>query len=101
MKKISIFTILFIIISAHECFALNYQKVLKNSDAKKAYNKEDYSKAEELFKQNSIEYPDEGKTHYNLGNAMYKNKKYDEAISAFKTSLKSENVDKAKTLYNR
>jgi len=57
-------------------------------------------KAEELFKQNSIEYPEDGKIHYNLANTHYKNEKYDEAIAEYKASLKNEGVNKAKVLYN-
>ena len=64
MKKSFLIIGFLMFMLVQNCFALSYEKVLKNSNAKKAYQKEDYAKAEELFKQSSIEYPDEGKIHY-------------------------------------
>jgi len=100
MRKFYFILVLLMAVLAQNCFALNYEKVLKNRNAKKAYQKEDFAKAEELFKQNSIEYPEDGKIHYNLANTHYKNEKYDEAIAEYKASLKNEGVNKAKVLYN-
>ena len=100
MKKISVIVVFLILFLAQNCFALTYEKVLKNNNAQKAYEKEEYAKAEELFKQSSIEYPEEGRIHFNLANAHYKNEKYDEAITEYKASLKNENIDKAQVLYN-
>ena len=100
MKKYFFIFGIFILLLAQNCFALSYEKVLKNSNAKKAYQKEDYAKAEELFKQSSIEYPEDGKIHYNLANTHYKNEKYDEAIAEYEASMKNEDINKAKVLYS-
>ena len=94
-----IFTIYFCLV-ASQVFALNYKKVINNSKANKKFSEEKYEKAEELHKENSIEYPNESRIHFNLGDAYYKNKKYDEAIFEFQKSLKNNELDKSDVFYN-
>jgi len=54
MKKYLLIIGFLMFFIVQNCFALSYEKVLKNSNAKKAYQKEDYAKAEELFKQHTL-----------------------------------------------
>ena len=46
--------------------------------------------------------PDDPTLHYNLGDALYRNKKYKEAVSAFNNGLKTEDLSlQARSYYNR
>ena len=63
-------------------------------EAKQAYEAKEYKKSAALL--NEIE-KDTPQKQYDIGNALYKDKKYDEALKAYE---KSEGVDEATRLHN-
>lgn len=98
MKKF-IFT-LYLCLIFSQVFSLNYKKAINNNKANKKFYAEEYTKSEELHKENSIEYPEDSKIHFNLGDAYYKNEKYDEAIFEYQKSLKNKKLEKSDIFYN-
>lgn len=99
MKKRLILILLFCII-ANQLFALNYGKVIKNNKANRKYNEEKFEEAKKLHKENSIKYPDNTNIHFNLGDAYYKDKEYDKAITEYKNSMTDDKIDKSNVYYN-
>lgn len=59
--------------------------------ARKAYKKGDYSKASQRFLEATWDNPASADLAYNQGNALYKQKKYDDAITAYNKARK--NID--------
>mgnify|MGYP002012827146 FL=1 len=53
-----------------------YQEI---RDGNEAYKSNDYQKAEELFKESLRKDPKPAESSYNLGNALYRQEKYEEA----------------------
>jgi tetratricopeptide (TPR) repeat protein len=100
MKKILF--ILSLIIASQLCAdMLNYDKVLSNLKGLKYYKDEKYEDAEKVFGENSIQYPDDARLHYNAGNAFYRSGKLDEAENSYKLALKDENFsDRSLILQN-
>jgi len=71
----------------------------------KAFEEQDFNKAEKKFIDAQLKDPDNIHHYYNIGAAAYKNQKYDDALRNFKTVLQSkdnkENQElKHKALYN-
>lgn len=67
-----------------------------------AYKAEDFEQAEKSFAEslsNKTQAKDKAKAYHNLGNAKFKQKKYDEAIDAYKQSLR-QNPNDEQTRYN-
>ncbi|MCK9329329.1 MAG: tetratricopeptide repeat protein [Candidatus Cloacimonetes bacterium] len=81
--------------------SLNYDKALKNNKARKLWLDGDYQSAEKDFRNNAIENPNEGLLRYNLGTALYKNQKYEDAQKEFELALNDSNFkQKDKVLHN-
>ncbi|MCD4650954.1 MAG: tetratricopeptide repeat protein [Candidatus Cloacimonetes bacterium] len=68
---------------------LTYEKALTNLKAIKSYEQGDFEKAEQSFRDNSIDYPEDGRLHYNLGNASYKKGDLDNAASQYEMALRN------------
>ncbi|RLC51937.1 MAG: hypothetical protein DRI23_04025 [Candidatus Cloacimonadota bacterium] len=68
---------------------LNYDKALSNLKGVKYYNNGDYGKADSLFNENAIKYPDDSRLHYNQGNAKYKNGQLEDAEYSYNLALKN------------
>lgn len=103
MNKLSnlIFLLSFIFISSIlNAEMLTYDKVLKNNKANKDFKKENYEKATEQYQDNSIKHPDDGELHYNLGNALYKQDKLDEALAEYKMALRDNDFQNKSELYH-
>ncbi len=68
-----------------------------------AYEKKDYDNAIKNYQQATGINPANPAAQYNLGNALYKNQKADEAVQAYDNALSnsSANTDKAKAFYNK
>lgn len=82
-------------------FAQSETDLLKNGN--EAYKKEDYEKAASLYKKAAEKQPKNVTTQYNLGNAMYKKTKADEAVAAYDNVI-ANTADKAlksKSFYNK
>jgi tetratricopeptide (TPR) repeat protein len=69
---------------------LTYDKVLKNLKGIKQYNKENFERSEELFNENSINNPRDGRLHYNKANSQYKNGKLEAAEQEYNQALKDQ-----------
>jgi Ca-activated chloride channel family protein len=74
-----------------------------NKKATEAYKKEEYEKAANLYKQAAEKMPKNSTTQYNLGNAMYKKTKVDEAVAAYDKAIANttDATLKSKSFYNK
>ena len=70
---------------------LNYKRSLTDRSARKEWNNENYDEAERLFRENAINNPNTGHFHYNLGTALYKSEKFDDAQKEFQIALNDKN----------
>jgi tetratricopeptide (TPR) repeat protein len=71
--------------------------------AEEAYKKQAYEKAAELYKKAAEKTPKNSTTQYNLGNALYKKTKVDEAVTAYDKAI-ANTTDKnlkSKSFYNK
>ena len=68
-----------------------------------AYEKKEYENAITNYKQATEKSPANATAQYNLGNALYKNKKTDEAVQAFDNAIENaeSKEDKSKSFYNK
>lgn len=68
-----------------------------------AYEKKEYDNAVKNYQQAAQKNPANATAQYNLGNALYKNNKTDEAVQAYDGALSNaaSNADKAKAFYNK
>jgi Ca-activated chloride channel homolog len=66
------------------------------------FSNQDYTAAEESYRKTLEQDPNSLKGTYNLGNAIYEQKRYDEALKHYENALKvaNNNFDKAQTHYN-
>ena len=69
--------------------------------AEKAYNRGEYSLAAKEYKAAAKKAPDKAQLQFNLGAATYKEKKYKEALVAFQTAMKVQEIPlQNKAYYN-
>lgn len=82
-------------------FAQNEKELIKKGN--EAYNKKEYENAVTNYKQATEKNPVNATAQYNLGNALYKNKKTDEAVQAYDEALSKavSKEDKSKSYYNK
>ncbi len=68
-----------------------------------AYNKKDYSTAADQYNKVLLKNPENSTAQYNLGNALYKNEKQDDAIAAYDKSINrlTKPVEKSNAWYNK
>ena len=98
MKKLFI-CILALTITATQALAQPAHSFLRKAD--KSYQKEDYNGAEENYRKSlEEEYTEQGK--YNLGNAIYEQDRYEEAMQHFEevTESAADNGVKANAFHN-
>ncbi len=83
-------------------FLLVSQKAYASpQSAEKAYNRGEYSLAQKEYKAAAKKAPDKAQLQFNLGAAAYKGKNYKEALSAFQTAMKAQEVPlQNKAYYN-
>jgi tetratricopeptide (TPR) repeat protein len=67
--------------------------------AGKAYAAGDYDKALQKYGEARLDQPESQALAYNMGNAQYRKKKYDEAIADYKKALHGENAKLAASAY--
>lgn len=81
--------------------AQNTKQLIKKGN--EAYEKKDYENAITQYQQATVKNPADPTAAYNMGNALYKNKKADEAVQAYDeaASKASSKSDKAKAFYNK
>ena len=82
-------------------FAQNEKELIKKGND--AYDKKEYDNAATNYKQATEKNPVNATAQYNLGNALYKNKKTDEAVQAYDEALSNaaSKEDKSKSYYNK
>jgi Ca-activated chloride channel homolog len=100
MKKILLIISLVI---ATQMFAdmLNYDKVLSNLKGLKYYKEENFEDAEKSFSDNSIQYPDDARLHFNQGNSEYRLGNFEQAENSYNLALKNEHFsDRSVALQN-
>jgi len=99
MKLILILSLL--IVSALNADILTYDKVLKNLKGINKYNDEDFQGSEDLFNENSLNNPRDGRLHFNKANGQYKTGKMEEAEQEYMMALKdSEFKGRSETFHN-
>lgn len=81
--------------------AQNEKALIKKGN--EAYEKKEYDKAITNYQQASEKNPANPAAQYNLGNALYKNKKTDEAVEAYDNALSNSDSkeDKSRAYYNK
>jgi tetratricopeptide (TPR) repeat protein len=81
--------------------AQNEKLLIKKGN--EAYEKKEYENAITQYQQAAVKNPANSTAQYNLGNALYKNNKTDEAVQAYDEAVsKTENkTDKSKSFYNK
>ncbi|MBK6380489.1 MAG: VWA domain-containing protein [Chitinophagaceae bacterium] len=81
--------------------AQNDKALIKKGN--EAYEKKEYDNAIKNYQQAAQKNPANSTAQYNLGNALYKNNKADEAVQAYDGALSNaaSNADKAKAFYNK
>ncbi|MDB5048539.1 MAG: tetratricopeptide repeat protein [Fibrobacteres bacterium] len=67
--------------------------------AAKAYAEGDYDKALQKYAEAQLDNPESQALAYNMGNAQYRKKKYDDAISAYKKALVGDDAGLAAASY--
>lgn len=79
--------------------ALTVSSGARASSGEDAFAAEDYLGAAEYYRQQLEKTPDSPKLQYNFGASSYKNNMYDDAIQAFTSALKSEDIELQKRSY--
>ncbi|KQC06356.1 MAG: hypothetical protein APR54_07255 [Candidatus Cloacimonas sp. SDB] len=80
---------------------LTYDKVFKNLKGIKEYNNENFEKSEDIFNENSINNPRDGRLHFNKANSKYKTGKLEEAEQEYQMALKDQNFrNRSETYHN-
>src|SRR4051812_40734870 len=81
-------------------FQMNAQQVVQPKDGykntrngNKSFKKGDYVNAEKYYTDATQTDTNKNVAYYNLGNALYKQKKYDEAAKAYSNSTAGTNAD--------
>lgn len=93
--------LLIIFLAPLASMAQNDNELIKKGN--KAYNKKDYDVARENYKKAVEKNPANQKAQYNLGNALYKSKKPEDAVAAYDAAIQNSKlpVDKATAFYNK
>lgn len=81
--------------------AQNDNAIIKKGN--EAYEKKDYNNAINDYKKVTEKSPANATAQYNLGNALFKNKKPDEAVEAYDNAIAANktNAEKSKAFYNK
>jgi len=93
--------IILLIISVLHADILTYDKVIKNLKGIKKYDQEDFQSSEDLFNENSVNNPRDGRMHFNKANSQYKTGKMEEAEQEYLLALRDkEFTGKSETFHN-
>lgn len=99
MNRIIIIIWSLLCLSSVELISQSQHKLLRQGD--KAYKKNDFSTAEEVYKK-SLEIASSPKGSFNLGNTLYEQGRYEEAVEAYQSAIINlpSDVEKSQALYN-
>lgn len=94
-------TVTMLLFLSSASFAQNEKALIKKGN--EAYAKKDYGGAIDNYQQASAKKPEDPVAHYNLGNALYRNNKAEEAVGAYDKAVSNTRsaADKAKAYYNK
>ena len=100
LKKAVVLTIAVCMLSLHLKAQNDKELIMKGNEA---YEKKEYDDAVKNYQQAAEKNPVNPTAKYNLGNALYKNNKTEEAVQAYDGALSNatSNTDKAKAFYNK
>ncbi len=101
MKKINIHFLVFAILGTS--LSLSGQSLRSTiNDGVDAYKKKDYTNAETKFRKGIDKEYETFEGHFNLGDALYKQGKYEEAMSAYKNAmaLTQDDYQRSKVFHN-
>ena len=84
-----------------QTFAQDEKATIKKGN--EAYGKGEYEKAADEYQKVTTKKPTNATAQYNLGNALYKNKKNDEAVGAYDNAVENTTTkeEKSKAYYNK
>ena len=100
-KHLPIITGLFLVMIPSAIFAQNENSIVKKGND--AYEKKEYGKAIDNYRNVIEKNPLNVTAQFNLGNALYRNKKSDEALGAYENAINNANAtaDKSVSFYNK
>jgi Ca-activated chloride channel homolog len=101
LKILSLFLVLgFFLFEPSITFAQTLRGLV--NDGVKQYKDKNYSDAEVNFKKGIEKSPENFQAKFNLGDALFKQQRYDEAINSYQSALPmtQDNLEKAKVHYN-
>jgi tetratricopeptide (TPR) repeat protein len=100
-SKPGIGVLCFLLLSPVLSFSQNEKALIKKGN--EAYEKQEFENAISNYQKASEKNPANPTAQFNLGNALYKNKKTEEAVKAYENTLAnfSSKEDKAKAFYNK
>lgn len=100
-KRLSITALLLLLAAPSFVVAQNDKALIKKGN--EAYAKKEYGKAIEQYQQVTGKNPVNATAQYNLGNALYRNKKMDDAISAYDNAVSNATAadEKSRSYYNK
>ncbi|MCH9029718.1 MAG: tetratricopeptide repeat protein [Bacteroidetes bacterium] len=89
-----------VLFNSHEIFAQSLRGLV--NDGVENYDKGNFSDAEVNFKKGVEKAPDNFQAKFNLGDAYFKQKRYDEAVKSYQSALPlaRSNNEKAQVYYN-
>ena len=88
---ISIFISALLFSPAYNLYAQSDRAKVK--EANEFYNSQRYEEALNLYRDAALENPESAEIHYNIGNTLYMQGKYEEAIREYNKVLTAENTD--------
>jgi Ca-activated chloride channel family protein len=88
--RITYVSILFVLFTAG--FALGDEVVKKNREGIERFNEGQYEEALGAYRDAQLEAPESPELHFNIGNVLYKQKKYDEAQEEYLKALSTEDA---------
>ena len=99
LKKITFLFVLMVLTTAVQAQPDGH-KALRQGD--KLYDKQDYAEAEKNYDQAVKEAPKNASTHYNKANAVYRQGRYGEAVSAYQLAAAAakDPIEKSDVLHN-
>ncbi|MBW2112640.1 MAG: VWA domain-containing protein [Deltaproteobacteria bacterium] len=82
-------------------FSVSQGAYASPTSAEKTYARGDYALSAKEYRKEVKRSPDDAQLQFNLGTAAYKDKKYQEALTAFRTALKTSEIElQNKAYYN-
>ena len=102
MKLIKIFFLFFLLIILNITESYSQPDRSTNNKGVDAFESGDFTEAEVKFKKGLEKAPESFITNFNLGDALYKQERFDEAISSYKAALgnASDDITRAKVHHN-